>query len=70
VGFKFHPVIPATEYIKTLIFAISGKDPKFIYDLLNSATLHAFPIDIDGKAAIFTNTTMKMMILEMGAGIY
>ena len=39
---KFHPLIPATEYIKILTFAISGNDPKFIYDLLNSATLHAY----------------------------
>jgi len=64
-------VIPATEYIKIFLYAISENDPKFFYEsLLNSATLHAFPFDIDGKAAIFTNTAMKMMIPEMGAGIY
>jgi len=66
---KFHLVIPATEYIKTFLFAISGDDPKYIYGLLNSTTLHAFPIDIDGKSAIFTKTAMITMILEMGAGI-
>ena len=62
-------MIPVAEYFKTCIFLISGNDPNFIYDLLKSATLYALPIDVNGKAAIFTDTEMKMMILEMGAGI-
>jgi len=31
---KFYPVIPGTKYIQTCLFAISGNDLKFIYDLL------------------------------------
>jgi len=50
-------MIPGTEYVLTPPFSISGNDPKFIYNLLNLYNFIAQPIDIDGKAAMFTNTS-------------
>jgi len=52
---NFTTVIPGTEYVQVCLFVISGNDPKFIYDLLKFIDFNANPIDIDGKAAIFTN---------------
>ena len=54
---NFTTVIPGTEYVQVCLFVISGNDPKFIYNLLNLYNFIAQPIDIDGKAVMFTNTS-------------
>jgi len=57
-------VIPETKCSEAHLFAISGNDPIFIYDLLKLPISLAFAIEFHGTAAILTNTAMKMMILK------
>ena len=50
-------MIPGTEYNQTRLPPIPRNDPKFIYDLIKFYNFNAKPNDVDGKAAMFTNTS-------------